>query len=218
MSDEAGLPLTPSAAKEKSALRRPREMNDQPRLPLTPSQTVGPYFTLGLMPPEHAGRGFGPRISNEIRGEGEPITVHGKVFDGAGKPVDDAMLEIIQADGNGRLDTQGFIGFARTGTGAEADSSYTFKTVKPGPLGRGEAPHICMIVLMRGMLLHACTRIYFADEAANPHDPVFRRLPEDRRETLLARRTEAAGGAGYKFDIYMQGERETVFFRLPEAT
>lgn len=185
-------------------------MSNETGLPLTPSQTVGPYFTLGLTPTGHEA-GFGPLITNEIRGEGEPITIHGKVFDGAGKPVNDAMLEIVQADGNGRLDTPGFIGFARAGTGEAADNSYTFKTVKPGSLGSGETPHICMIVFMRGMLLHAYTRIYFADEAANSNDPVFSRLPEDRRETLLARRAETAGGAFYEFDVHMQGDRETLF-------
>ena len=187
-------------------------MSNETGLPLTPSQTVGPYFTLGLTPTVHEA-GFGPLITNEIRGEGEPITIHGKVFDGADKPVNDAMLEIVQADCDGRLDTPGFIGFARAGTGEAADNSYTFKTVKPGPLRSGEAPHICMIVFMRGMLLHAYTRIYFADEAANSNDPVFSRLFEGRRESLLARRAETAGGASYEFDVHMQGDRETIFFR-----
>lgn len=186
-------------------------MKDETRLPLTPSQTVGPYFTLGLAPTGHEA-GFDPLITNEIRGEGEPITIHGKVFDGAGKPVNDAMLEIVQADGNGRLDTPGFIGFARAGTGEATDNSYTFKTVKPGPLGKGEAPYICMIVFMRGLLLHAFTRIYFADEAANSNDPVFSRLPENRRESLLARRAETAGGVSCEFDVHMRGEHETLFF------
>lgn len=187
-------------------------MNNEAKLPLTPSQTVGPYFTLGLTPTGHE-TCFDPLITNEIRGEGEPITIHGRVFDGAGEPVNDAMLEIIQADGNGRLDAPGFIGFARAGTGEAADNSYTFKTVKPGSLGKGEAPYICMIVFMRGMLLHAFARIYFADEAANSNDSIFSRLPEDRRETLLARREPAADPAAYQFDIHMQGKRETLFFK-----
>lgn len=191
-------------------------MSNETGLPLTPSQTVGPYFTLGLTP-DKVETGFGPLITNEIRGDGEAITIRGKVFDGAGVPVNDAMLEIVQADGNGRLDAPGFPGFARAGTGEADDNSYTFKTVKPGPLGRDEAPYICMIVFMRGMLLHACTRIYFADEAANPNDPVFSRLPADRRETLLARRVETADAVRYEFDIHMQGERETVFFSLADA-
>ena len=83
----------------------------------------------------------------------------------------------------------------------------------PGPLRKGEAPYICMIVFMRGMLLHVCTRIYFADEAANSNDPVLSRLPGDRRETLLARREPATDPAAYHFDIHMQGKRETLFFK-----
>ena len=189
-------------------------MNDETGPPLTPSQTVGPYFTLGLTPEKHES-GFGQLITNEIRGEGEPITIHGKVFDGAGEPVNDAMLEIIQADGNGRLDAPEFTGFARAGTGDAADNSYRFKTIKPGPLGKCEAPYICMIVFMRGMLLHTFTRIYFADEAANANDPVFSRLPEDRRDSLLARRVESADAVSYEFNVHMQGDRETVFFKLP---
>lgn len=189
-------------------------MNDQTGPPLTPSQTVGPYFTLGLTPEKHES-GFGPLITNEIRGEGEPITIHGKVFDGADEPVNDAMLEIIQADGNGRLDAPGFTGFARAGTGDIDDNYYRFKTVKPGPPGKGEAPYICMIVFMRGMLLHTFTRIYFADEAGNANDPVFSRLPEHRRESLLARRVESVDAVSYEFNVHMQGDRETVFFKLP---
>ena len=186
-------------------------MNDETGPPLTPSQTVGPYFTLGLTPEKHES-GFGPLITNEILGEGEPITIHGKVFDGAGEPVNDAMLEIIQADANGRLDAPEFTGFARAGTGDTADNSYRFKTVKPGSPARSEAPYICMIVFMRGMLLHAFTRIYFEDEAANANDPVFSRLPEERRESLLARRVESTDAVSYEFDVYVQGERETLFF------
>ncbi len=131
-----------------------------------------------------------------------------------GAPVYSCSQLAVQADGNGRLDTSGFPGFARAETGEAADDSYTFRTVKPGPLGKDEAPYICMIVFMRGMLLHACTRIYFADEAANSNDPVFSRLPEGHRETLLARRVEMAHAIRYEFDIHMQGEREIVFFIL----
>ena len=189
-------------------------MNDAAGPPLTPSQTVGPYFSLGLTPEKHE-CGISPLITNEIRGEGEPITIHGKVFDGAGEPVNDAMLEILQADGNGRLDAPEFTGFARAGTGDAADNSYRFTTLKPGPLGKGEAPYICMIVFMRGMLLHTFTRIYFADEAANANDPVFSRLPEGRRDSLLARRVESADAVSYEFNVHMQGDRETVFFKLP---
>ena len=192
-------------------------MSQASKPPLTPSQTVGPYFALGLTLAEHQFT-MKPLVSSEIHGQGQPISITGRVLDGAGRPVDDAMLEIVQADASGRLDNDGFAGFARADTSLEPANSFTFRTVKPEPLRDGEAPYICVIVFMRGMLLHACTRIYFADEEANLNDPVFSRLPEDRRDTLLARRLDAADHGAYQFDIHMQGERETLFFKLPNAT
>ena len=176
---------------------------------LTPSQTVGPFFTLGLIP-DAAESGLCPLIGNTIRGEGEAISITGRVLDGAGKPVGDAMIEIAQADGAGLIDGVAGPGFARTGT--DSNGSFTFHTIKPGPLGAGEAPYISLAVFMRGLLRHVFTRIYFADEAANASDPVFSGIPESRRTSLLARRIESADDAGYRFDIHVQGENETVFF------
>ncbi|MGD9944911.1 MAG: protocatechuate 3,4-dioxygenase subunit alpha, partial [Burkholderiaceae bacterium] len=107
----------------------------------------------------------------------------------------------------------GFRGFGRFGTGTLPGNRYEFQTIKPGSIGPDQAPYINVIVTMRGMLLHAFTRIYFDDEqAANAADPVLSAVPAERRPTLLARRQATPGGAVYTFDIHMQGPQETVFF------
>lgn len=193
------------------------------RLGQTPSQTVGPFFAYGLTP-EQYGYDFkslaGPEL---VRDEtaGTRIRIEGRVFDGEGKPVPDAMIEIWQADGSGRYahpaDPRGsnasFKGFGRCGTGTDLDYRFWFDTVKPGSVDGKQAPHVNVIVFMRGILSHAYTRIYFADEAsANASDPVLASVPADRRQTLMAERVETSAGAVYRFDIHMQGERETVFF------
>jgi protocatechuate 3,4-dioxygenase alpha subunit len=106
------------------------------------------------------------------------------------------------------------MGFGRTGTGTSADASFQIDTVKPGAVGEGQAPHINVVVLMRGMLTHAFTCIYFSDEEElNAVDPALASVPENRRATLIAKRDEASPGT-YRFDIRMQGERETVFFDI----
>ncbi len=105
------------------------------------------------------------------------------------------------------------VGTLRFGTGTDAESRFMFSTVKPGPVNRDQAPHINVIVFMRGLLSHAYTRIYFADEAeANARDPVLSSVPEERRGTVIARRENAEATTTYRFDIVMQGEGETVFF------
>ena len=152
---------------------------------------------------------------------GTRIRVEGRVFDGAGAIVPDAMIEIWQADAQGRYahpadgrsSNASFKGFGRTGTGTDPENRFIFDTVKPGPIGDGQAPHLNVIVFMRGMLLHAFTRIYFSDEAAaNTADPVLSSVPGDRRATLIAARQDGPGGVVYVFDIHMQGDQETVFF------
>lgn len=189
----------------------------------TPSQTVGPYFAYGLTP-EQYGYDFksiadGTLTDDET--DGERVRIVGQVFDGEGVPVNDAMIEIWQADAQGRYahpaDPRGsnlrFRGFGRTGTGTDDDSRFIFETIKPGPPADGGAPHINVIVFMRGILSHAYTRIYFGDEtAANAADPVLSAVPEARRNTLVATRDEGADGTVYRFDIRMQGNEETVFF------
>jgi protocatechuate 3,4-dioxygenase alpha subunit len=132
------------------------------------------------------------------------------------------MLEFWQADGEGRYRTgdgkwnDGFTGFGRVGT--EEAGQYAVDTIMPGrvqgPDGTLQAPHLTVLVYMRGMLLHAFTRVYFDDhEAANADDPILALVPEERRLTLIARRRSAKGAAAvYHFDIQMQGDDETVFF------
>ena len=182
----------------------------------TPSQTVGPYFAIGL--PFDAGRLVVP--------EGTPgaFRIRGSVYDGKGAIVPDNLIETWQADPEGRFAdlhgyggrsrVEGFRGFARVGFEG-GDGSFDILTVKPGrvpdPAGRLQAPHIDVTVFARGMLNRVVTRIYFADEAAaNAEDPVLNRVPAERRATLLAEPTDD----GYRFDIRIQGPaaHETVFF------
>ena len=189
--------------------------------PLTGSQTVGPFFSPALLRE-------GARRNVLILPEtvGERIRIEGRVLDGDGIPVPDAMVEIWQANAHGRynhpadsgpaaLDTS-FLGFGRSGT-AE-DGSYWFETVKPGPVAfdrdRLQAPHICVTVFSRGLLNHLVTRLYFEDEPANAEDPVLQCVPDDRRVTLLARREPAGAATVYRFDIVLQGADETAFFNV----
>lgn len=190
----------------------------------TPSQTVGPYFAYGLTAEQY---GYGHTsaympVLAEPRAKGEAIEVVGQVFDGAGTPIGDAVIEIDQLDAMGQPITSrelaqdtGFTGFGRCGTGFDKYQRFLFKTVKPGAEAPDEAPVINVIVLMRGLLVHAFTRLYFDDEkSANASDKVLNSVPVERRSTLLARREELPGGVRYHFDIYMQGPQETVFFDL----
>lgn len=183
----------------------------------TASATVGPYLHIGLTPLQ----------VNDIARDasrGEKIVISGRVLDGEGQPVPDALIEFWQANADGRYahpeDTQSkpldgkFTGFGRVPT--DKEGRYSFTTVKPGAVpGPGnslQAPHIVVCLFMRGMLKHLYTRIYFSDEAAaNANDPVLG-LVEDtaRKPTLIADR--ASGKAEYRWDIRMQGEGETVFF------
>lgn len=192
------------------------------KLKQTTSQTVGPYFAYGLAPTQY-GFDYASLFSADLVSDatpGEHITVLGQVFDGAGKTVFDALIEINQADSKGKfLSTRaqraktGFRGFGRCGTGTIAGDYFAFKTIKPGAIGDGQAPFIDVIVTMRGLLNHLFTRIYFSDEAAaNDKDPVLSALPQARRLTLIAKRTERSGAVSYVFNIYMQGDQETVFF------
>ncbi len=188
----------------------------------TPSQTVGPYFAYGLAPTQYGyplrSIASGQLVLNDT--EGERIRIEGRVLDGKGVAVFDALIEIWQADGRGRYahpaDPRGsnasFKGFGRVGTGTDPEHRFVFDTVKPGPADAGQAPHINVIVMLRGVLNHLFTRIYFSDETtANDADPVLSAVPVDRRETLIAKRAETNAGVIYRFDIHMQGPQETVF-------
>jgi protocatechuate 3,4-dioxygenase alpha subunit len=184
--------------------------------PATPSQTVGPFFAIGLL------WAAGPYTV--AQGTPGTITIAGTVFDGAGDPVPDHLIETWQADPDGRFadvyghggppQLSGFRGFARCGA-EDGDGSFQVVTVKPGPVagpdGSIQAPHIDVSVFARGLLHRCVTRIYFADEAvANEADPVLSRVPADRVQTLIAQPTVD----GYRFDIRLQGPGETVFFDL----
>jgi len=182
---------------------------------VTPSQTVGPFFAIGLPWAE------GPlAVSPDAPGA---ITIAGRVYDGGGEPVPDALIETWQADPDGRYADlhgyggpsrfAGFRGFARCG--AEDGGGFAIVTLKPGrvpsPDGGEQAPHIDVSVFARGMLQRCVTRIYFADEpGANASDPLLGTVPIERRATLLAQ----PDGSGYTFDIRLQGDGETVFFKL----
>jgi len=194
----------------------------------TPSQTVGPYFAFGLTAQQYhypnsqvAGSQL---VKNEV--QGELIRITGQVFDGHGTVVDDAMIEIWQANAAGRFNhpldnradrtlDEGFLGFGRCGTGTSPDRSFNFDTVKPGAAQDGHAPFVTVVVFLRGLLSHAYTRIYFADEAiANQADPALNKVPAERRQSLIAQRKETGTGVEYRFDIHMQGDKETVFFEV----
>jgi len=188
----------------------------------TPSQTVGPYFAYGLAATQY-GYDFDQPFDAVVAldgARGERIRLEGQVIDGDGNPINDALVEISQPDGTGEYPQSvddareiGFRAFGRAGTGTDAQNRFVFHTVKPGPETPGEAPHINLIVMMRGMLLHAFTRVYFSDEsAANAKDAVLDSVPAERRNTLVAKRSESGGAVTYRFDIHMQGPAETVFF------
>jgi len=174
----------------------------------TPSQTAGPYVAIGtawnangLMVPE---------------GTPDALTVTGRIRDGSGEPVTDAMAEFWQADAHGRFPPEtspAWSGFTRALT--DESGCYRLLTVKPGrvptPGGGLQAPHIDMSIFARGLLQRLVTRIYFPDEgAANAADPVLASLSQPLSGRLVARH-EAASSA-YRFDIWLQGETETVFF------
>ena len=181
---------------------------------LTPPQTVGPFFHGSLLsrartviaPPEFPG---------------ERLRIEGRVLDGDGTPVNDAVVEVWQADAAGRYRdgraepdgaaSDGFVGFGRSGT--DADGRYGFETVRPGPVatpdGSAQAPHLEVHVLARGLLDRLATRIYFEDDDPGATDPFLLAVPEARRDTLIARR-RAVGR--YEHDLVLQGQAETVFF------
>lgn len=182
----------------------------------TPSQTVGPFFAIGL--PWDGGPLAVPRDTPGA------ITIGGTVYDGHRAPVPDALIETWQADPDGRFADlhghggpaalNGFRGFARCAIDQET-GCYEILTVKPGrvawPGGGEQAPHLAVSVFARGMLQRVVTRIYFADESeANAEDPVLARVPQERHFTLLAQPTDG----GYRFDIHLQGPTETVFFAI----
>lgn len=173
----------------------------------TPSQTVGPFFGMALPWPD------GPFVV-DAESEGA-FWIRGKVTDGRGEPIPDALIETWQADQNGQFpdgpDTA-FRGFGRCPT--DTAGTYEIYTVMPGPVagvgGSRQARHINVTVFMRGLLRPVITRIYFPDDPANDSDPLLTSIPEANRRTMVARRSDD----GYRFDIRLQGDGETAFFDL----
>jgi protocatechuate 3,4-dioxygenase alpha subunit len=184
---------------------------------ITPSQTVGPFFAFSLSPTDYM---YPPLVGDDLTTEGtvgQNIRIEGRVLDGAGKQVPDALVEIWQADGAGRYPNPGvnvaFRGFGRSNSDG---AGFLFRTVKPGavpgPDGKPQAPHINVNIFARGILKRMFTRLYFSDER-NGDDPILALVPAERRLTLIARRDGVVDGAPrYVFDIRLQGENETVFF------
>ena len=196
----------------------------------TPSQTAGPYVHIGLIPRQAGFDIFRHDFSNVLAVEGaagERIRIEGRVLDGTGAPLRDALLEIWQANAAGRYDhpadtqdkplDEAFHGWGRAGSDFET-GLWWFETVKPGRVvGRhghmAMAPHVNFWIVARGINVGLHTRMYFADEAeANAEDPVLRLIEQpDRRQTLIAQREALDGAVVYRFDIHLQGDKETVF-------
>ena len=189
----------------------------------TASQTVGPFFHDCLMREDAQ-----CDVLTTSTTEGVRIRVEGRVIDGDGSGVPDAVLEIWQANQHGRYNhpadqrdlplDPSFTGYGRIAT--QADGDFCFTTIKPGAVPfderRLQAPHISVAVLGRGLLNHLYTRIYFDDEPATADDPVLQRVDAERRATLIARRADASPDDGlvYHVNIVLQGAGETVFFEL----
>lgn len=201
-----------------------------PRLKETPSQTAGPYVHIGMTPNfadirgvYAADPGATMLTPNTV---GERIVITGRVIDGGGAPVGDAVVELWQADADGSYaaplgpnsnSAPAFLGWGRQPT--NADGVFSFETIKPGrvpgPDGKPMAPHVALWIVARGVNIGLQTRLYFADEAdANATDWVLNKIADPmRRATLIARREEA-DAPRYVLDIFLQGDRETVFFDM----
>jgi protocatechuate 3,4-dioxygenase alpha subunit len=201
---------------------------------ITPSQTLGPFFAYGLTPDGRNKWDPNGRYSwKETVGDnlitpdatGQKICVEGRVTDGDGMPINDAMIEIWQADAQGRYahargelprPNAKFTGFGRSAT--DKGGVYSFATIKPGAVpganGKLQAPHIVVCIFSRGMLRQIYTRLYFSDEAANAADAVLSLVPADRRGTLIAHKKAGGDAPVYRFDIRLQGDNETVFFDI----
>ena len=182
--------------------------------PLTPSQTVGPFFTIGLSQLQNLEPLESP-VSNLIAGEGNKISIAGRVFDGNNEAIPDALIEIWQANASGDFIDPNFFGFARSHTNDDPEGRFLFDTIKPGAASEVEAPYVCATVFMRGLLTQVYTRIYFSDEKeANSIDQILNQVPKTRRKSLIAQRNDSDGKIFYEFNIHMQGDDETVFFSL----
>lgn len=177
------------------------------------SQTIGPYLRIGLewmVIEDMAPQGIA----------GQRVRIEGKVIDGDGKPVNDAAVEVWQANSHGKYaspeDDQekplesGFRGYGRSLT--DDSGAFRFRTIKPGrvpgPDGQLQAPHLVVTIFMRGLLKQLVTRVYFPDEPSNADDPVLKLVPPERRATLIAKKS----GDALEWNVNLQGKHETVFF------
>ncbi|MFD2739508.1 protocatechuate 3,4-dioxygenase subunit alpha [Sulfitobacter aestuarii] len=194
----------------------------------TPSQTAGPYVHIGCTPNVAGLDMFGGDLGAVMRTgpvQGQEITIRGRVLDGTGMPLRDAMVEIWQADAaglypspeerRGKADPH-FTGFGRS-AGDPQSGEFIFETVKPGrvpyPDGRLQAPHVSFWIVARGINIGLHTRMYFADEAeANGEDPILTRIEHQNRIATLLAEPEEEGL--YRFDIRLQGTGETIFFDI----
>ena len=185
-------------------------MSPRSTLAPTPGQTVGPFYGFAL---PYAG-------GNELVPPGRPdaIRLHGRVLDGHGEPVPDAMLEIWQADATGHVPQEAgslkrdgftFTGWGRTST--DLTGEYSFTTVLPGATSDGAAPFFALTVFARGLLNRLFTRAYLPDHPTLDTDALLSSLPTDRRQTLVARQAPD----GLVFDVRLQGDQETVFLTYP---
>jgi protocatechuate 3,4-dioxygenase alpha subunit len=185
------------------SLRPQTSTHPEPAGP-TPAQTIGPFFRFGMAWMQ----------AHDLVAPGSPgaVVLTGRVLDGDGVAVPDALVEIWQADPSGSFDAAGEVapgvwsGFGRSLT--DPDGVYRFTTVVPGAVDSVQAPHIDMTIFARGLLQRLVTRVYFPDRAANGADPVLASLDAARRSTLVA----GGGDPVYTFDVRLQGDRETVFF------
>lgn len=198
----------------------------------TPSQTGGPYVHIGLLPKQAGIEVFENNFNNDLvkhNPTGERIRLEGQVFDGIGIPLRDVLVEIWQADAKGiypsaadfqhQTADQNFHGWGRAGADFTT-GVWHFDTIKPGSVpgrkGTVQAPHINLIIFARGINTGLNTRVYFEDESeANAKDPILNGIEwETRRKTLIAKREERDGQIFYRFDIYIQGDKETVFLEI----
>ncbi|HRD74720.1 MAG TPA: protocatechuate 3,4-dioxygenase subunit alpha [Hyphomicrobiaceae bacterium] len=193
---------------------------------VSPSMTIGPFFHFAMT---EGSRGDGDIATGNMLtpdAAGERIRIVGRVIDGKNLPLTGALIELWQADGQGRYAAPGdprrasnssFRGFGRCPT--DDAGNFVFDTVRPGavpgPGGKAQAPHIAVILHGRGLLRNAVTRIYFPDEAANATDHVLSLVPSEARSILIARREADQGGVKvYRFDIELQGPRAMQFFEV----
>ena len=199
----------------------------------TPSQTAGPYVHIGLIPQQAGFDIFEKNFGNVLvtpETRGERIRIEGRVFDGLGEPLRDVLIEIWQANAAGKYDHPAdrqdkpvdpdFRGWGRAGSDFKT-GLYSFETIKPGPVvgrkgHRPMAPHVNFWIVARGINIGLNTRMYFSDETeANAADPVLNIIEQEvRRRTLIAERQQRGAEVIYTFDIYLQGDRETVFFDI----